>query len=82
MAIKIVISLKKSLFKQAEALAHELHISRSRLFVLALKDFIRRNQNQQLLEQINLAYDDLSDSVEQERLAKMRSQHRQIVEEW
>ncbi len=81
--IKTAISLQKSLFEQVELLAHELKISRSRLFVLALEEFVHRYQNQQLLEQINLAYDDLPDSVEQERLAKMRFQHRQIVEgEW
>ncbi|NJN98974.1 MAG: hypothetical protein HC875_35210 [Anaerolineales bacterium] len=81
--IKTAISLQKSLFEQVEVLAHELKISRSRLFVLALEEFVHRHQNQQLLEQINLAYDDLPDSVEQEHLAKMRFQHRQIVEgEW
>lgn len=81
--IKTAISLQKSLFDQVEVLAHELKISRSRLFVLALEEFVQRHQNQQLLEQINLAYDDLPDPTEQEYLARMQSQHRQIVEgEW
>jgi metal-responsive CopG/Arc/MetJ family transcriptional regulator len=81
--IKTAISLQKSLFDQVEILAHELKISRSRLFVLALEEFVQRHQNRQLLEQINLAYDDLPDPIEQEYLARMRSQHRQIVEgEW
>ncbi|HXV42721.1 MAG TPA: hypothetical protein VEC96_06630 [Anaerolineae bacterium] len=81
--IKTAISLQKSLFEQVEALAHELNVSRSRLFVLALEDFIRRYHNQQLLEQINNAYDDLPDLSEQARLALMRRQHRRIVEgEW
>jgi metal-responsive CopG/Arc/MetJ family transcriptional regulator len=81
--IKTAISLQKSLFEQVEALARELNVSRSRLFVLALEDFIRRYHNQQLLEQINRAYDDLPDSTEQARLSQMQHQHRRIVEgEW
>ncbi len=78
--IKTAISLHKSLFEQVEALARDLKISRSRLFVLALEEFIRRYRNQQLLEQINRAYDDLPDPTEQARFAKMRHQHRRIVE--
>jgi metal-responsive CopG/Arc/MetJ family transcriptional regulator len=81
--IKTAISLQKSLFEQVETMAHELNVSRSRLFVLALEDFIRRYHNQQLLEQINRAYEDLPDPAEQAFLAKMRRQHRRIVKgEW
>lgn len=81
--VKTAISLQKSLFEQVEALARELKISRSHLFVLAVEDFLRRYQNQQLLEQINSAYEDTPDLNEQSRLRKMRRHHRQIVEgEW
>jgi len=81
--IKTAISLQKSLFEQAEMLAREMKVSRSRLFVLALEDYIRRYQNQQLLERINQAYPDAPDAAEQKRLRKMRRQHRKVVEgEW
>ncbi|MBI1879035.1 MAG: hypothetical protein HYR94_12595 [Chloroflexi bacterium] len=79
--VKTAISLQKSLFEQAEALADELNVSRSRLLALALEDFIRRFQNQKLLEQINRAYDDAPDPTELARLRQMRRQHRRIVEE-
>ena len=39
--IKTAISLQESLFAQAEDLARDLNVSRSRLFVLALENFIR-----------------------------------------
>ena len=39
--IKTAISIEKSLFTQANALARKMKVSRSRLFVLALEDFIR-----------------------------------------
>jgi metal-responsive CopG/Arc/MetJ family transcriptional regulator len=81
--IKTAISIQDSLFKQADALAREMHISRSRLFVMAVEDFIQRQQNQQLLEKINLAYENEPTPAEEDRLNKMRRQHRQIVDgEW
>jgi len=79
-SIKTAISIQKPLFEQVDALAHELQISRSRLFVLAVEDFIQRYQNQKLLEAINAAYDDLPDPEEQILRHKMRQQHRQLVE--
>ena len=81
--VKTAVSLRKDLFEQVEALANEMKISRSRLFVLALEEFLRRHQNQQLLEQINAAYDETPDPSEQALRRRMRRQHRQIVEgEW
>ena len=78
--IKTAISLQKSLFEQVDTLAREMKVSRSRLFVLALEDYLRRYQNLQLLEKINLAYHDAPDATEQKRLRKMRRQHRKVVE--
>jgi len=79
--VKTAISLQRSLFEQVDALAQELQISRSRLFVLAVETFIQRYQNRQLLEAINEAYDDLPDPEEQALRDGMRQQHRQMVEE-
>jgi metal-responsive CopG/Arc/MetJ family transcriptional regulator len=78
--VKTAISLQKSLFEQVETLAREMKVSRSRLFVLALEDYLRRYQNLQLLERINQAYHDAPDATEQKRLRKMRRQHRKVVE--
>jgi len=78
--IKTAISLPKSLFEQANALARELGVSRSRLFALAVEEYIQRYQNRRLLEAINAAYDDLPDPEEQGRLQEMRARHRRMVE--
>jgi metal-responsive CopG/Arc/MetJ family transcriptional regulator len=81
--IKTAISLQKSLFEQVDTLAREMKVSRSRLFVLALEDYVRRYQNLQLLEQINQAYQGPPDTTEQKRLRKSRRSHRRVVEgEW
>lgn len=81
--VKTAISLHKALFEQVEALAHEMHISRSRLFALAVEDFIHRYENQRLLDRINAAYADVPEPGEQDLLRRMRHQHRHVVEgEW
>ena len=79
-SIKTAISLQGSLLEQVDALARELDVSRSRLFVLAVEEFIQRHKNQELLEAINAAYDDSPDAEEQAVLQKMRHQHRRLVE--
>ena len=79
-SIKTAVSLQKPLFDQADALARQMNISRSRLYLLALEDFIQRHQNQQLLEQINDAYRDAPDPAELLRLRAMRHHQRRIVE--
>jgi predicted transcriptional regulator len=78
-SVKTAISLDQSLFEEADALAQEMHLSRSRLFVLALEDFIRRHQNRQLQAQLNEAYRGEPDPAEGARLQGMRRYHRKVV---
>lgn len=81
--VKTAISISKTLFEQVNKLAEELEVSRSHLFVLAVEEFIQRYENEQLLQQINQAYDDLPLEDEEQILAGMRSLHRELVEgEW
>ena len=81
--IKTAVSIRKPLFEQAEDLARKLKVSRSRLFVMALEDYLRRQQNQELLAQINTAYADEPDPAEQSLRRKLKRQHRKVVEgEW
>ena len=81
--IKTAVSIQKSLFDQAESLAQQLNISRSRLFGLAIETFIKTHENQTLLEKINQAYSDQPDPNETVLLSKMRKPHRKLVEsEW
>ena len=78
--VKTAISLPESLFEQAEAVAGEMKVSRSRLMALALEEFINRHQNRQLLEKINAAYEEPLDEEEQALLRSMSRYHRRIVE--
>jgi len=58
----------------------KMQVSRSRLFVLAIEEFIRRHENRRLLQALNDAYDDVTDSDEQALRDKMHQWHRQLVE--
>ena len=82
--IKTAVSLPKSLFEQVEALARQMKMPRNRVFVLALEDFIRDCQDQQLFDKINKAYEDAPpDRAELLHLRQIRRQHRRTVEgEW
>ena len=78
--IKTAISIEESLFEQADALAHTMKVPRSRVFSLALKDYLRRHENRKLLARINAAYADGLDASERRLLREMGRTHRKLVE--
>jgi len=78
--VKTAISIDKSLFKQADALAKKMDISRSRLFVIALEDYMRQLENQEILEKINAVYSGEPDEEEKELLRRIRKSHRRLIE--
>jgi len=82
--VKTAISLQESLFEQAEVLAAQMNVSRSRLIAIALEEFIRRHHNRQLLEKINAAYGEIPHAPEEATpLDGMTQHHKSIVEgEW
>ena len=63
-SVKTAISMQEELFKEVNKLAEELHVSRSKLFVMAVQDFIKKNESKILLSQINNAFNDHPDSEE------------------
>lgn len=79
--IKTAISIEKPLFEQVEALAHELEVSRSHVFVLAAREFVERHQSRKLLDAINTAYADAPDPSEQALMATMRGKQREVVKD-
>ncbi len=78
--IKTAVSLDKTLYEQVDILANELKVSRSRLFTMALQDFLRRHDNEKLLQEINNAYEDEADPARQTLRRGMRRIHRKILE--
>jgi metal-responsive CopG/Arc/MetJ family transcriptional regulator len=83
LAIKTAISIEKVIFDQAEKVAQAMNVSRSKLFVLALQEFLERQKNKELLAQINAAYSDQPDATEQTLRKSQRRQHgRTVAGEW
>jgi metal-responsive CopG/Arc/MetJ family transcriptional regulator len=77
--IKTAISIQESLFEQIETTAQELQISRSHLFTLAVEEYLRRRQNEQLLQRINLAVDE-ANLHEKSLPRRPRNGHRKFLE--
>ncbi len=80
-SIKTAISIRKELFEQARAAAREMKVSRSRLFALALEQYLDHQKNRELLDRINLAYADEPDRQEQALRSKSRHSHRRMLQD-
>ncbi len=82
-SVKTAVSIQATLFEQAEAAAREMNISRSRLYNLALEEFLRHRENQELLRRLNEAY---ADDLDEEERAFLRAGARHVMnqanEEW
>ncbi len=78
--IKTAISIQKSLFEKAEDLARKMKVPRSRLYALALQDYLRRRENVNLFAQINAAHADEPEASEKNLRQKSKRTHRRLVE--
>ena len=81
MTVKTAISLDDRLFQEAECLASAMKVSRSRLFGLALGEFLRKQKSRQMLEQLNRVYAAGAAGAEVAEVARAHlSSHRKLVE--
>ncbi len=78
--VKTAISIEKPIFDQVNELAGNLNISRSKLFVMAVQEFLQHHTNMKLLKTINDAYDDLPD-MDTKIVEKMRPRHLKMVQD-
>ncbi len=74
-SVKTAISIQKDLFQEVNRIAKKLKVSRSKLFVLAVQEFIKKQESQELLSQINKAFSDYPDSEERIIQGGMRRKH-------
>ena len=79
--VKTAISLEENLFNQVSQLANDMHVSRSKLFTLAVKDFLKKQESNNLLAQLNAAYSDAPSEEEKSISKAMHRKQRQIVEQ-
>ncbi|MEA3428551.1 MAG: ribbon-helix-helix domain-containing protein [Thermodesulfobacteriota bacterium] len=79
-SVKTAISMREELFEEVDKLAEELHVSRSKLFVMAVQEYIKKYESKKLLSQINDAFSDHPDSEENAIQGKMRQKHAKMSE--
>ena len=80
MTVKTAISMDVTLFEEAETMASQMKVSRSRLISMALDEFLRRHRNRDMLNRLNAAYADAG-ANEAPNVARLRrATHRQQVE--
>jgi len=84
MVVKTAVSLDQHLYRKGEALSRKLKVSRSRLLSMALDEFIRRRENEDLLRRLNAAYSSEPDAGEQRVLSAALAAHarRLSKEKW
>ena len=79
--IKTAVSIDETLFADAERVAAELHLSRSSLYALALKEFLERWESQRLLDELNAVYDGSPDPETEAVLRGMRERRKRLAAE-
>lgn len=62
--MKTAISLPDPIFKEAEALAQQLGMSRSELYTKALKAYLKRYNRERMLSQLNEVYSQESSELD------------------
>ena len=77
--VRTAISIEKPIFDQMDALSKKMNLSRSRVFSLAAREFIKRCENTEILDALNDTYDDPlqpDNGVE-----RMRPRHHAVVKD-
>lgn len=81
--VKTAISIQENLFERADALARQLHLSRSQIFARALDEFLDRHESRLLLEAINRSLEGEPEPSEKEHLRRMHHvQRRRLENQW
>ena len=78
---KTAISIDESLFDKISKLSDEINLSRSQIFSQAVRYFIDRKNNLELVRKINQAYSDVLDEDEIKLLEKSKTKFKEILEE-
>ena len=70
--IKTAVSIEEGLFYQADELAREMQVSRSRLFALALENYVAQYNSRKITEILSEVYAEGLTAEEEENLVAMR----------
>ena len=70
--MKTSVSIPDEIFKAADKLARQQHVSRSELYARALAEFVRAHGRERVLEELNKVYQDLAPHAGGDRAAQRR----------
>lgn len=79
-SIKTAISINEELFTKADAVAHEMGVSRSEVFARALEEYLRRRESRELLARVNEALENDAQEDERETGRRMRRFQRKALD--
>jgi metal-responsive CopG/Arc/MetJ family transcriptional regulator len=79
--MKTAISIDDRLLQEVDETARQMGLSRSRLFGLAIADFLRRQRQEQMLVRLNDVYTNRVEPAEKRLLKRIKAKVRQTVKE-
>ncbi len=79
--MKTAISIDDGVLREADDAARRMGLSRSRLFALAVVDFLQRQRREQMLERLNEVYTDRMEPAEKALLRGIKTKVRRAAKE-
>jgi Arc/MetJ family transcription regulator len=79
--MKTAISIDDRLLQEADRAARDMGLSRSRLFSVALREYLHHRHAQEMIEQLNRAYGGDPDPAEQRTVGRMKAKFRSALKE-
>jgi metal-responsive CopG/Arc/MetJ family transcriptional regulator len=77
--MKTAISVEDDLLHEADRTARQMGLSRSRLFALALRNYLRQRRQEEMSECLNRVYADPPDTAERRTTSRMKSKFRTTI---
>ena len=79
--MKTAISINDGLLREADEAARLMRLSRSRLFALAVAEFLKRRRREEMLLRLNEVYANGVDPAEKRLVARIKNKLRPAVKE-
>jgi len=80
--VKTAISLDADLSKAVDQAAKEMHVSRSRIFAMAIEAFLDRERNQALLAALNRAHSEARTEEEARQFKALKRRQGEVAAPW
>ena len=79
--MKTAISIDEGLLHKADETARRMGVSRSRLFALAVGDFLERQRREKMLHDLNEVYGESREPAEERLLKGIKRKVRRVVKQ-